>query len=173
IAFLFTKVGLSGADMGAAWLLPRIVGLGHATELLVTGDFIDAQTALRIGLYNRVVTGASVMQEARRFAEQLARGPSSALGVTKQALNREALLEPADDTAARAQARDLVARLGRAGWFASIGELDLRAACLVRETLAGASPLADAVFALQALGTVPILLAGDAQLKQRWLPDVL
>src|SRR5881296_4156991 len=68
IAFLFTKVGLSGADMGAAWLLPRIVGLGHATELLVTGDFIDAQTALRIGLYNRVVTGASVMQEARRFA---------------------------------------------------------------------------------------------------------
>src|SRR5881392_4101083 len=72
------------------------------------------------------------------------------------------LPEPADDAAARAQARDLVARLGRAGWFASIGELDLRAACLVRETLAGASPLADAMFALQALGTVPILLAGDA-----------
>src|SRR5712671_1625364 len=44
IAFLFTKVGLSGADMGAAWLLPRIVGLGHATELLMTGDFIDPQT---------------------------------------------------------------------------------------------------------------------------------
>src|SRR5207244_2300485 len=83
------------------------------------------------------------------------------------------LPEPADDTAARAQARDLVARLGRAGWFASIGELDLRAACLVRETLAGASPLADAVFALQALGTVPILLAGDPRLKERWLPSVL
>src|SRR5439155_766649 len=81
--------------------------------------------------------------------------------------------EPADDTAARAQARDLVARLGRAGWFASIGGLDLRAACLVRETLAGASPLADAMFALQALGTVPILLAGDAPLKERWLPAVL
>src|SRR5213083_1283102 len=61
IAFLFTKVGLSGADMGAAWLLPRIVGLGHATELLMTGDFIDAQTALRIGLYNRVVAHANVM----------------------------------------------------------------------------------------------------------------
>src|SRR6266576_1233910 len=89
IAFLFTKVGLSGADMGAAWLLPRIVGLGHATELLVTGDFIAAQTALRIGLYNRVVTGANVMGEARGFAEQLARGPSSALGVTKDSLNRE------------------------------------------------------------------------------------
>src|SRR5207237_1088815 len=77
------------------------------------------------------------------------------------------------DTAARAQARDLVARLGRAGWFASIGELDLRAACLVRETLAGASPLADAMFALQALGTVPILLAGHAPLTERWLPAVL
>src|SRR3989442_11659319 len=66
-----------------------------------------------------------------------------------------------------------MARLGRAGWFAPIGDLDLRAACLVRETLAGASPLADAVFALQALGTVPILLAGAAQLKERWLPAVL
>src|SRR5436853_2135172 len=105
IAFLFTKVGLSGADMGAAWLLPRIVGLGHATELLVTGDFIDAQTALRIGLYNRVVTGASVMQEARRFAEQLARGPSSALGVTKQALNREAHMDLASALEAEAQAQ--------------------------------------------------------------------
>src|SRR6266540_2008965 len=83
IAFLFTKVGLSGADMGAGWLLPRIVGLGHATELLMTGDFIDAQTALRIGLYNRVVAGASVMQEARGVAETLARGPSVALGITK------------------------------------------------------------------------------------------
>src|SRR5204862_233476 len=103
IAFLFTKVGLSGADMGAAWLLPRIVGLGLAAEPLMTGDFIH----------------------------------------------------------------------GRAGWFASIGGLDLRAACLVRETLAGASPLADAMFALQALGTVPILLAGDAPLKERWLPAVL
>src|SRR5436853_7555990 len=68
IAFLFTKVGLSGADMGAAWLLPRIVGLGHATELLVTGDFIDAQTALRIGLYNRVVTGTCVVQEDRALS---------------------------------------------------------------------------------------------------------
>ena len=105
IAFLFTKVGLSGADMGAAWLLPRIVGLGHATELLVTGDFIDAQTALRIGLYNRVVAGASVMQEARRLAEQLARGPSSALGVTKDALNREAHMDLATALEAEAQAQ--------------------------------------------------------------------
>src|SRR3989442_11220702 len=66
-----------------------------------------------------------------------------------------------------------MARLGRAGWFAPIGDLDLRAACLVREALAGASPLADAVFALQALGTVPILMAGDPQLKDRWVPAAL
>src|SRR5437899_3459041 len=83
------------------------------------------------------------------------------------------LPEPADDAAARTQARDLVVRLGRGGWFAPIGDLDLRAACLVREALAGASPLADAVFALQALGTVPIRLAGDAPFKERWLPAVL
>ena len=81
--------------------------------------------------------------------------------------------EPADDAAARAQARDLVAGLGGAGWFPPIGSLDLRAACLVREALAAASPLADAVFALQALGTVPILLAGDPKLKDRWVPAVL
>lgn len=106
IAFLFTRVGLSGADMGAAWLLPRLVGLGHATELLMTGDFIDAATALRIGLYNRVVAGANVLEEARRFAEKLAHGPSFALGVTKEALNREAHMDltTALDAEARAQA---------------------------------------------------------------------
>src|SRR5881628_1829933 len=82
IAFLFTKVGLSGADMGAAWLLPRLVGAGHAAEMLLTGDFIDAATALRIGLYNRVVAAANVMGEARGVAEKLARGPSFALGIT-------------------------------------------------------------------------------------------
>src|SRR5512145_3410252 len=64
IAYLFTRVGLSGADMGVAWLLPRIVGLGRATELLMTGDFIDADTALRIGLYHRVVPQESVVAEA-------------------------------------------------------------------------------------------------------------
>src|SRR5213079_2198396 len=55
IAFLFVKVGLSGADMGAAYLLPRVIGLAKATELLYTGDFISAAEAERMGLYNRVV----------------------------------------------------------------------------------------------------------------------
>jgi enoyl-CoA hydratase/carnithine racemase len=93
IAYLFTRVGLSGADMGVAWLLPRIVGLGRATELLLTGDFIDAETAHRIGLYNRVVPQDRVVAEAEAVAERLARGPSAAIGVTKSALDGEASLD--------------------------------------------------------------------------------
>ncbi|MCP3957216.1 MAG: enoyl-CoA hydratase family protein [bacterium] len=93
IAYLFTKVGLSGADMGASWLLPRIVGLGRAAELLMTGDFIDAAEAHRIGLYNRVVPKTEVRQEAREWAERLARGPSFGLEVTKKMLLREASMD--------------------------------------------------------------------------------
>jgi len=106
IAFLFTRVGLSGADMGVAWLLPRIVGLGRATEMLLTGEFTDAATAHRIGLYNRVVPQDRVLVEATALAEQLARGPSPALAVTKRALDHEATLslEAALDYEADAQA---------------------------------------------------------------------
>jgi len=89
IAFLFVRVGLSGADMGASWLLPRLVGLGRATELLMTGEFIDAQRALDIGLYQRVVPGAQLMTAATDMSTKLARGPSPALAVTKQALDAE------------------------------------------------------------------------------------
>jgi enoyl-CoA hydratase/carnithine racemase len=106
IAFLFTKVGLSGADMGAAWLLPRIVGLGRATELLMTGDFISADEACRIGLYNRVVADGEVVDAARACAAKLAQGPSFALEITKDALNREAhmSLESALEAEAQVQA---------------------------------------------------------------------
>jgi enoyl-CoA hydratase/carnithine racemase len=103
IAFLFTKVGLSGADMGAAWLLPRIVGLGRATELLMTGDFITAEEAFRIGLYNRVVPDAELAAAARAFAEKLAVGPSFAHEITKDALNREAHMDLAAALEAEAQ----------------------------------------------------------------------
>lgn len=89
IAFLFTRVGLSGADMGASWLLPRIVGHGRASELLMTGDFIDAREAHRIGLYNRVVPDGDVVTEARTLARKLARGPSFGLEITKESLDRE------------------------------------------------------------------------------------
>ena len=93
IAFLFTKVGLSGADMGASWLLPRLVGMGRAMELLMTGDFVSAEEAARIGLYNRVVPDEALAAEARAWAERLARGPSFGLEVTKRMLLREAAMD--------------------------------------------------------------------------------
>lgn len=105
IAYLFTKVGLSGADMGVAWLLPRIVGLSHASELLMTGDFIDAAEAHRIGLYNAVVPQDEVMEVARSMAEKLARGPSYALEVTKRALDQEASLDLVTALEAEAEAQ--------------------------------------------------------------------
>jgi enoyl-CoA hydratase/carnithine racemase len=105
IAYLFTRVGLSGADMGIAWLLPRIVGLGRATELLLTGDFIDAETAHRIGLYQRVVAQDRVLAEATALAERLAKGPAEALGVTKQALDEEAPLGLVEALAYEAEAQ--------------------------------------------------------------------
>lgn len=89
IAFLFVKVGLSGADMGAAYLLPRVVGLAKATELLYTGNFISAADAESIGLYNRVVAVDQLATTTREFAERLAAGPNFALAKTKEMLNRE------------------------------------------------------------------------------------
>jgi enoyl-CoA hydratase/carnithine racemase len=103
IAFLFTRVGLSGADMGAAWLLPRIVGLGRATEILMTGDFLTADDAYRIGLYNQVVEPGELAAAARARAEALARGPSFALEITKDALNREAHMDLAGALESEAQ----------------------------------------------------------------------
>lgn len=105
IAYLFTRVGLSGADMGSAWLLPRIVGLGVATELLMTGAFVDPQRALAIGLYNRVVPDGDLPRVAREFAERLAQGPSYALAITKDALNREASMDLVGALEAEAQAQ--------------------------------------------------------------------
>jgi enoyl-CoA hydratase/carnithine racemase len=103
IAYLFTRVGLSGADMGAAWMLPRIVGLAKASELLMTGDFISAEEAHRIGLYNRVVADGTSVEEATVLAEKLARGPSFALEITKDSLNREASMDLGGALAAEAQ----------------------------------------------------------------------
>jgi enoyl-CoA hydratase/carnithine racemase len=106
IAYLFTKVGLSGADMGASWLLPRIVGLGRATDLLMTGGFLSAAEAFQIGLYNRLVPEGEALAEATAFAARLAAGPSAALAVTKRSLNAEAhmTLEDALEAEATAQA---------------------------------------------------------------------
>src|SRR5437016_9729478 len=89
IAFIFVKVGLAGTDMGATYLLPRVVGLSKATELLMTGNFIEAAEAERIGLYNRVVARDQLESVTREFAEKLAHGPSLGLAKTKEMLNRE------------------------------------------------------------------------------------
>ena len=107
IAYLFTRVGLSGADMGAAWMLPRLIGLGRATELLMTGDFIDAREALRIGLYNKMVPDGEALNNAIDFAVRLAAGPPAALSVTKDALDGEACMTLADALEAEARAQAL------------------------------------------------------------------
>lgn len=106
IAFLFVKVGLAGADMGAAYLLPKIVGLSRATELLYFGDAIDAPTAELYGLFNRVVPAEKLLPEAMALAARLANGPTFALGMTKELLNGELNLDlfGALDNEARAQA---------------------------------------------------------------------
>src|SRR5260370_38339842 len=106
IAFLFVKVGVAGTDMGASYLLPRVIGLAKATELLLTGDFISAPEAERIGLYNRVVPANQLAVATREFAEALAKGPAFGLAKTKEMLNRELNmdLEAALECEAQAQA---------------------------------------------------------------------
>lgn len=88
-AFLFTKVGLSGGDMGAAYLLPRVVGLGRATDLLMLGGTIDSATAERYGLASRLVADDELDSAVAELAETLAAGPALALAQTKSLLTRE------------------------------------------------------------------------------------
>jgi enoyl-CoA hydratase/carnithine racemase len=88
-AFLFTKVGLSGADMGAAYLLPRLVGLGHATRLLMLGDTILAEEAARIGLVSELADDDAFDATVNALARRLASGPVQAYAQTKALLTRE------------------------------------------------------------------------------------
>jgi enoyl-CoA hydratase/carnithine racemase len=88
-AFLFTKVGLSGGDMGAAYLLPRVVGLGRATQLLMLGDTIDAETADRYGLVSQLVPDDELDDAVAVLAERIATGPTLGLAQTKSLLTRE------------------------------------------------------------------------------------
>jgi enoyl-CoA hydratase/carnithine racemase len=88
-AFLFTKVGLSGGDMGAAYLLPRVVGLGRATELLMLGTTIDSATADRYGLVSKLVADDELDGAVAELASTLAAGPTLALSQTKSLLTRE------------------------------------------------------------------------------------
>ena len=107
-AFLFTRVGLAGADMGAAFLLPRVVGFGRATELLMLGDTIDAATAERFGLATRVVEAGRLADETRVLARRLADGPGQALGMTKRMLNNEWGMDLVSAIEAEAQAQALL-----------------------------------------------------------------
>ena len=88
-AFLFTKVGLAGADMGSAYLLPRLVGLGRATELLILGDKVDSARAEVIGLATQVVEDEDLPATAAALARRLADGPALAYSTTKVLLTRE------------------------------------------------------------------------------------
>ncbi len=107
-AFLFTRVGLTGADMGAGYLLPRVVGLGRATELLLLGDTIDAATAERYGLVNRVVAHDELLPNTYDWARRLANGPTLALAMTKRMIQNELSMDLVSAIEAEAQAQALL-----------------------------------------------------------------
>ena len=109
-AFLFTRVGLSGADMGACAILPRIIGLGRAAELLFTGRNMSAEEGHAWGFWNRL--SDNVLADAQTVARDLAKGPSLAHAVTKKQLDAEwhVSIEDALEMEARAQARCMQTR---------------------------------------------------------------
>jgi enoyl-CoA hydratase/carnithine racemase len=105
-AFLFTRVGLAGCDMGACAILPRIIGQGRASELLFTGRVMSAEEGERWGFHNRIVAPDTLLEEALLLARSLADGPTFAHGITKTQLNTEwnVSLETAIEMEAQAQA---------------------------------------------------------------------
>ncbi|MAB88874.1 MAG: enoyl-CoA hydratase family protein [Planctomycetota bacterium] len=108
IGFIFTKVGLAGSDMGAAYLLPRVVGMAHATEILMLGEPVDAEKAMRIGLANETVPAADVVAAAKAIASKLLAGPPLGLRVTKRMLNNEWNMDLASGIESEAQAQALL-----------------------------------------------------------------
>ncbi|MCD6026976.1 MAG: enoyl-CoA hydratase family protein [Solimicrobium sp.] len=105
-AFLFTRVGLSGCDMGACALLPRVIGQGRATDLLYTGRVMSGEEGERWGFYNRLFDPAEVLQQAQSYAYDLSCGPTFAHGMTKKMLQQEwnMSVEQAIESEAQAQA---------------------------------------------------------------------
>jgi len=88
-AFLFTRVGLAGCDMGACAMLPRVIGQGRAAELLYTGRSMNGEEAERWGFFNRLCAPEEVLPEAQRMASELAQGPTFGHGMTKKMLQQE------------------------------------------------------------------------------------
>ncbi|MCB2002993.1 MAG: enoyl-CoA hydratase family protein, partial [Rhodoferax sp.] len=105
-AFLFTRVGLAGADMGACALLPRVIGQGRASELLFSGRAMTAQEGLAWGFFNALHDSAELLPKAQAFAAELAAGPTFAHGMTKTMLQQEwaMTIEQAVEAEAQAQA---------------------------------------------------------------------
>lgn len=105
-AFLFTRVGLAGCDMGACSILPRIIGQGRASDLLYSGRSMSGEEAERWGFFNRLVEPERVLQEAQTYAANLASGPTFAHGMTKKMLHQEwnMSVDEAIDAEAQAQA---------------------------------------------------------------------
>jgi len=104
-AFLFVRVGLAGADMGACALLPRIVGQGRAAELLYTGRALAGEEGLQWGFFNRLCAPEAVLAEARKLAEELANGPTFAHAMTKKCLHQEWSMSIDEAIEAEAQAQ--------------------------------------------------------------------
>jgi len=107
VAFLFVRVGLSGADMGACNILPRIIGSGRAAELLFTGRSMSGEEAERLGFYNATVGANEVLAHARKVAARLADGPTFAHAMTKKCLQQEWSISVDDAIEAEAQAQAL------------------------------------------------------------------
>jgi len=105
--FIFARIGLSAAEMGVTWMLPRIVGMGRASELLLGGEIIDAPTAERYGLVNRIVPADQLLATAREFARKLVTGPTFAHGMTKEMLERESQMDLESALAAESQAQQI------------------------------------------------------------------
>jgi len=89
VAFLFTRVGLAGCDMGACAILPRIIGQGRAAELLFTGRSMSADEGERWGFYNQISTSDTLLEDAKTMTQRLIAGPTFAHGMTKTMLNQE------------------------------------------------------------------------------------
>jgi len=104
-AFLFNRVGLAGCDMGACNILPRIVGQGRASELLYTGRALGGEEGERWGFFNRLCAPENLVADARAMAEELARGPTFANGITKSMLHHEWAMDVDQAIEAEAQAQ--------------------------------------------------------------------
>jgi len=123
-AFLFTRVGLAGCDMGACALLPRVIGQGRAADLLYSGRSLGGEEAERWGFYNRLCAPETLLADAQAFAAQLAQGPTFAHGMTKKMLHQEWNMgvDEAIEAEAQAQAICMVSNDFHRAYHAFVGK---------------------------------------------------